>query len=239
MRERDIRCVPRPVLVLLALGLAVQIGWHAWRPGPAARAQDLPAPPSEAGLRVMAAGDSVVFSKLLMLWLQAFDSQPGISVPFSRLDFDRVEDWLGRILALDPRSQYPLLAATRVYAAVPDPQKKRQMLAFVYDRFIEDPNVRWPWLAHAAIVARHQLEDPALALEYARAITHRATDPRVPAWARDMSVLLHEQLGEVEAARLLIAGLLESGRVTDPRELQFLVRRLEELAGRDEAPGDD
>jgi len=228
-RERPIRDVPLAGLLLLAAGLAAQLAWHAWRPGPTARAEALPAPPTEAILRVASLGDPVPLARGLMIWLQAFDNQPGISIPFRDLDYGRVQGWLARILALDPRGQYPLLAASRLYGEVPVADKQRSMLEFVYERFLEDPDRRWPWLAHAAIMARHRLNDLPLALRYARAITERATGPGVPNWARDMSILVLEELGELEAARVLIGGLLESGRVTDPHEVRFLDGKLKDL----------
>jgi len=232
MRERRLSAVPRPVLALLAAGLALQLTWHGMQPPPQAEARALPPPPSTQALRVLALGEPVVLGKLLMLWLQAFDNQPGISIPFQRLDYDRVQAWLARILELDPRGQYPLLAASRLYATVPVEEKQRKMLDFVYRRFLEDPNRRWRWLAHAAIVAKHRLEDLELALKYARAITEKATGPNVPFWARDLSILILEDMGELEAARVLIGGLLDSGLIEDPHELRFLERKLEELERR-------
>jgi hypothetical protein len=101
------------------------------------------------------------------------------------------------------------------------------MLAFIHERFAADPSRRWRWLAHAAIVARHRLGDLPLAIRYARAITEQATGPSVPGWARQMSVLLLADTGEIEAAKILLGGLLQAGSVTDPRELRFLLERLE------------
>ena len=232
MRARSIRFVPRPVLLLLIGGLAAQISWHGIRPNQVAHADALPPPPTINSLRVSSAGDPLVASKLLVLWLQAFDNQSGISVPFSQLDYGRVAEWLGRILQLDPRAQYPLLAASRVYGNIRDSAKKRQMFEFVYERFLERPNLRWPWLAHAVIEAKHHLEDLPLALKYARALTEHATSAEVPAWARDMSVSVLEDMGEPEAARILVGGLIESGRVTDPHELKFLLEKLDRLEAR-------
>jgi hypothetical protein len=227
MSERPLRDVPSLVVVLFALSLALQIGWHAMRPGPTANARALPPPPSLSLLRVAALGDPITLSKVLMLWLQAFDNQPGVSIPFRDLDYPRVVTWLQRILALDPRARYPLLAAARVYAEVPDPARERRMLDFVYHAFLQDPEHRWRWLAEAAIRAKHRLHDLPLALKYARAITRHAT--RAPAWARDMSFILLQDMGELQAARLLVGGLIASGRITDPHELSFLDHKLKEL----------
>ena len=229
MRERPLRDVPRPVLVLLAGALALQIGWHAATPrvGPVAKA--LPEPPPQPLLRVAALGDPVTAAKLLMLWLQAFDNQPGLSVPFRALDYVRVEQWLDRILDLDPRARYPLLAAAHLYALVPDPVRQRRMLEFLYRRFLERPDARWRWLAHAALVAKHRLQDLPLALRYARALTEHATGPDVPYWARDMTLIILTEMEEWEAAKGLVGALLESGTISDPAELAFLRERLAEL----------
>ena len=114
------------------------------------------------------------------------------------------------------------------------------MLDFVYQEFFRDPDRRWPWLAHAAIVAKHRLKDLPLARRYAAAIRLHATGKQVPAWAKQMEIFILEDMNEREAAQALIGGLLESGQVTDPREIRFLTARLEALRvgdqGSDENP---
>jgi len=214
---------------MLAAALALQIGWHAWRPDPRAEVSPLGPVPTAPALQVAALGDRAVFARLLMLRLLIHDRQPGASIPFMRLDYDRVAGWLDAIIDLDPRHEAPLLAAARLYGSVSDPVRQRTMFALVHRRFLEDPARRWPWLAHAAVMAKHRLGDPRLALRYARPVTEHATDPTVPAWVRDMSALIAADLGELETARIIIGGLLHSGRVRDPREIRFLGARLAEI----------
>ena len=234
-RARSVKFVPLPVLVLLAVALVAQVAWHGTRPAPAAAASDLPAAPSLDALRLSSLGDPIVMAKLLMLWLQAHDNQPGVSIPFRNLDYARVVGWLERILELDPKGQYPLLAASRVYATVQDEDRQRFMLDFVYRKFFDDPNRRWPWLAHGAIVAKHRFQDLPLALTYARAVSEHATGPEVPNWARDMPVVILEEMGELEAAKVMAGYLLSSGRVTAEHEKRFLLQKLEELERRQAA----
>ena len=236
-RERRIAAVPPAVRLMLAAALALQIGWHAWRPDPRAEAQSLAPAPVLSSLRIAALGDEAVLAKLLMLRLQAHDTQPGASIPLMDLDYERVADWLDAIIDLDPRADSPLLAAARLYGSVPDPGRQRTMFELVHRRFLEDPDRRWPWLAHAAVMAKHRLADPELALRYARAVTEHATGPHVPAWVRDMSALVAADVGELEVARVLIGGLLHSGRVSDPREVRFLGARLAEIEARTAGPG--
>jgi hypothetical protein len=232
MPPRPIADVPRAILALVALGLAAQIGMRASFPPPRATAENLPPAPSIATLRLASFGDPVALAKALMLYLQAFDYQSGSRVPYRDLDYGRLEDWLARILELDPRGQYPLLAASRLYAEVPVEAKQRRMLEFVYRQFLLDPDRRWPWLAHATVIAKHRLKDLPLALRYAQALQRYAVGKDVPLWARQMEIFILEDMNELEAARLLIGGYLESGAVKDPAELRFLDQRLKQLEAR-------
>lgn len=223
------RPAPRRVLLAVLLALAAQIGWQASRPPARARARDLPPAPSLAALRLAALGDPVALSKAAMLYVQGFDEQAGVSIAWRDLDYTRVAAWLQRVLDLDPRSQYPLLAASEVYGAVSDPARARLMLDLVYANYLDDPDRRWPWLAHAALVARHRLHDLPLARRYAAAIRLHATGPQVPPWARELEIFIAEDMNERDAARALIGALLRSGQITDPHELQFLSGRLDRL----------
>jgi len=118
-----------------------------------------------------------------------------------------------------------------VYSQVPDEHKQRQMLELVYQKFLLDPNRRWRWLAHAAIMAKHRLHDLGLALRYARAINRYATSAEVPHWGKQMHIFILEDLGEHQTAKILLGGLLASGAITDPHEALFLTQRLNALQG--------
>ena len=159
-----------------------------------------------------------------MLYLQGFDVRS--------LDYERLAGWLEALVQLAPRSQYPLFAAARIYAEHPDPARSRAMLEFVYRQFMLDPDRRWPWLAHGALLAKHRLRDLALARRYAAAIDRHAIAAEVPPWARQMELFILEDLGELEAAKVLLGGLLASGKVRDAEEARFLQQRLEELEAR-------
>jgi hypothetical protein len=234
--ERSIATVPRWVLAMLAATFCLQVAWQALQPKPSASAEALGAPPHPALLRAVALGEPIALAQLLTLYLQAFDNQPGISIPFLELDYARVTAWLTAILALDPVGQYPLLMASQLYAQVPDASKQRQMCEFVRREFDRDPDRRWRWLAHCAIMVKHRLGDTRLALAYAEAITRQAR--HASNWARQMRIFILEDLGELEAATVLLGGLLASGEVTDPKEIHFLTERLEQLkaAGKSSPP---
>lgn len=229
---RPVAAVPRPVAALLVVALALQLAWHAAEPPPAARTEALPPPPAVPVLRLAALGEPAALAAGATLWLQHFDDQPGRSIPYRELDYARVRAWLETLLALEPASGYPLLLAVRLYGQVNDPERQRVMLDLARDAFVERPLERWRWLAEAAIIARHRLGDLELALEYAQLIAEHTEPGQIPFWARDLRILVLEDMGELEAARVLIGGLLASGEITDLHEIRFLERRLEALERR-------
>ena len=224
--ERGLSAVPIPVLVALVFSIGLQLTWHGLQDEPVARASDLSPPPAVSLLEVASLGDSVALSRLLMLRLQAFDNQPGISVPFKALDYAVLTEWLEVISSLDRQSQYPFLSAARIYAKVLDDAKKRQMLDFVHRGFLEKPNQRWPAMAHAVFIAKHRLEDLDLALELARDLRIHATDSKVPSLVRQMELFVLEDIGDIESAKILLGSFLDSGVIRDQRELDFLKQRL-------------
>jgi hypothetical protein len=230
--ERPVAIVPAWILGLLAAALGAQLAWRGAHPVAAPGAGDLPPAPAPQALRIASLGEPAALSRLAMLWLQAFDSSGDNRVPYKSLDYARLRAWLGAILATDPRSGYPLFAAARVYAEVPDPERMRAMLEFTYAEFEKAPDRRWPALAHAALLAKHRLKDLPLARRYAAAIARHATDPSVPLWAKQMEVFILEDMNELEAARIMLGGLLTTGRIGDPEERRFLEGRLKELEAR-------
>lgn len=239
MHERSVSYVPRWVLGLLAAALAAQLLVAARRPPPQASLAELGPPPAENLVRLASLGEPVAAAKLMMLYLQAVDYRGGTRVRYRDLDYDRLVAWLDRIVALDPDGQYPLLTASHIYAEVPDADKARQMLDFVARRYAEDPNRRWPWMAHAAYVAKHQLKDLPLAREYAAALQKHTTTADAPLWVKQMEFFILEDMNELEAAKVMLGGLIASGQIQDRRELELMEQRLkgiEERLERERSP---
>lgn len=214
--------VPRWVLALLGVSLATQIAWQAARSGSSNSRAALPPSPGAPALRLASFGEPEAAARLTMIFVQSRES----------VDYSRLFAWLESVIALDPRTQYPLFAASRVYAETADAQRSRAALDFVYRQFLHDPARRWPWLAHAALIAKHRLKDLALARMYARALEQHTARVPLPLWARQMEIFILEDMNELEAARIMIASWLQSGQLDDPAELRFLKQRLDELEAR-------
>lgn len=226
MNTRPIARVPKLAFALLFICFLLQIGRNFGEKAGPAKFEKLPSPPPLELLRLSSFGDPISSAKMLSLYLQASDQQAGIRVGFRQLDYTVVQEWMRRILDLDPPGQYPLLLASRVYGEVSNPAQQQQMLNFVYEEFRHDPNRRWPWLAHAAVLAKHRLHDLPLARQYAKALRSFATGSDVPHWVGQMEIFFLDDMNEQQSARLLLGALLDSGTITDQHELNFLQERL-------------
>lgn len=230
-----------------SVGLEAGIGTGAPIPGrgdtgPAGAVADhvrdslLPAPPPTWLARWAMLGEARTAAYLAVLRVQTADAGRGVgrdAIRPGELDPGRVLEWLDHALALDPSTAYPLLLAARVHAEVHGADGGRLVLEWLRRRFAEQPEQRWPWLAHGVYVARHVLGDVALASSLAAELRTRATGPSVPGWVRQIEPLLLADLGQLEAARTLVGALVASGAIRDPSELSFLSARLRRL---EEAP---
>jgi len=225
-KDRPLKDVPVSVKVFLLFALAIQLLWHSMQEPMVAKAEDLARPLSTRTYVMSSLGEPIAASKFLNLWLQAFDNQPGASISFHQLDYPRLTEWLDTILELDPEGHYPMLVAARVYGSIQDHEKQRIMADYIFYKFNEDPNKYWRWLAHVVITAKHELKDNELALKYAHALAEKATGDNVPYWAKDMKIIVLEDMGEVEAAKILVGALIDSGEITDPYELNFLAHKI-------------
>jgi hypothetical protein len=232
MHERPVAHVPRWVLGVLAAALGAQLLVATQRPDPQATLAELGRPPEAALVRLVSLDEPTAAAKLMMLHLQAFDYRAGTRQLYRDLDYADVVAWLDRIVELDPEGQYPLLSASHIYAEVPDPAKTRAMLELIARRYAEDPNRRWPWMAHAAYIAKHRLQDLGLAREYAVALQKHTNAPDAPLWVRQMEFFILEDMNELEAAKVMLGGLVASGQVRDRRDLELLEDRLRSLEKR-------
>ena len=215
---------PVGALCTLLLALAAHMAWRASQPvTPPGGA--LPAAPPVAALRLASGGETAAASRAVMLQLQALDDPAGAHLAWRRLDYATLRDWLALALDLDPRSQYPLLAASQVYSAVADAARTRLMLDFVEHRFVQAPAQRWPWLLEARLAARYRLHDEALAGRYAALL--QAAVPPVPPWAPGLAAA--SGTDELAELRTVSGARQLHGALRDPNEARRLAQRLQRL----------
>src|SRR5690242_10516941 len=91
--ERPISAVPRAAIAVLFVALALHVSWQALEPQPKALGAALHAPPNVTSLRIASLGEPIALAQAMTLYLQAFDNQPGVSIPYRNLDYGAVIAW--------------------------------------------------------------------------------------------------------------------------------------------------
>lgn len=228
--QKPVSLVPRKIIYLIFLALTLQILSHSFYQPEKRQAKILSPPGSSETYTLLSLNEKITSSYLSAIWLQSFDNQAGHRLSYSDLNYVALTDWLNLITQLNNRSNYPMLLAAYNYSSVTNLIKQRRILDFIYQNYIDNPRKNWRWLAHAAIVAKHDQKDLNLALEYAQALGQLQHDKSVPFWVKDLSIVILEDMGKLEAAKITIAGLIANGEITDPYELRFLTQKFDALA---------
>jgi len=224
---RSIVQLPAPLVWGFAIVLFCQLLFHySSQQQHEAGYQPLTNPLQMSAYRGISMGSDQLLGYLLAIRLQLHDNQMGRHFSYNRIDYHRLVDWLAQISALNPRSEYPMLLATRVYSNTNDKGQLRLMLSFVERTFDHDPQLHWRRLVEASLLAKHRLGDLELALRIAEKLASQPASVVMPNWARDIHFLLLAEMNEFESAIAMIQALIQSGAISDPDEKRFLESKL-------------
>jgi hypothetical protein len=190
------------------------------------RYQPLSTPFDAEIYRALSMGSEQLFSHLLAIRLQLHDNQAGKHIRYSNIDYDLLVNWLDQIYALNTRSEYPIMLASRVYTQTRDKERLRVILDYIERTFRVNPQLHWRHLAEASVIAKHKLGDLPLALQMAEILSKQPSSIVMPRWARDIQFILLGDLNEYETAITIISALLQSDAVDDPDEKRFLQDKL-------------
>lgn len=227
---QPLRVVPWYLWVMLFLAMAVQAAFVRWVvPLPEAKAEALRRPAAEGVLRLSSLGESPVFGRGMMLYLQGYDNQRGVSVPFRKLDYDIIGEWLDRIVALDERAEYPHFSAAKLYGVVNEEGRQRKMIAWVRRHFDARPDGRWEWMGFSTNLAAYVLKDEKLGLAMARELRLKTTPGKVPLWTRQVEIWLIEESGDYQTAAAMLQAQLLGGEITEDIDYRFSRDRLDEM----------
>ena len=216
----------RALLVLLLAVMAQQALWWNTRvlfP----RGDVLAAPPSVAEVAVLSLSDPQFFFRQRTMDLQVAGDLGGRVTPLTDYDYALLYRWWKLLDAVDSRSNYTTTLAGYFYSQTLRTEDVRYVIAYLREHTRQDPGRNWRWLAHAAWLARHKVNDMKLALDVAEELA--ALDvPDIPIWTKQLRAFVLAEVGDREAARDLIRAILGSDAKIPKEERFFMQRFLEE-----------
>ncbi len=225
--QRKISQIPAFLLAAFLLFFATQLYFHhAHNKLSNYIYRSLKTPLDAQFYRAVSFGSEQLLSYLLLIRVQLHDNQKGQHVSYSHLDYETLSNWLMTLYNMNPASDYPAFLASRVYSNVQDEKKIRKMVNLIEALFNKNPQQHWRRMTEACLLLKHQLHDLPAALKIAEQIANLPATIKMPFWARDMRLILLDELNRLESAQILISSMLQSGEIKDNDELRFLRDRL-------------
>lgn len=185
------------------------------------RTEPITIPPSyETGLAV-SLGDGEFFFRSSAMHLTNAGVSGGQTIPLKDLDFARLQEWFFLLDRFDSRSNLIPVLAGYWFGFTQYRPDARYIIDYLLARAENDPEQAWRWRLQAIYLAKHRVEDLDLALEIAEA-TAATDDPNAPFFLKQMPAFVLEDMGEEEAALILLKTIMATHPDLPDDEARFL-----------------
>ncbi len=208
------------LLVCVILNIGMWMRTHQMK----AHWTNVPKPPSELNITSSFFGDAALAYRVWALALQNFGNSGGDYMALKDYDYKYVGEWLDRLDELDSHSNFvPFLAAYYFGATQLPKEQLPHIIAYLEKVGVRPEGEKWRFLAHAVFLARHRMNDMPEALRLAQKLAS-IYRPGMPAWTKQTQVLIANEIGDKEAAYILMKSILATEtKYMQPPEINFMV----------------
>jgi len=184
---------------------------------------NVPPPPTSQSAAMVSLGDPEIAYRLFGYFLQNAGNTGGKYESLRNYDYAMLEQWFMVADDLNPRSDLvPFLAAFYFGVLYDEPEKMRHVARYLAKAGMAPYPEKWRWLAHAAYLARHQVKDLPLALEYANTLANHPGD--VAIWGRQMPAFVQLGMDNKQASyEIMRKILITDGEKLHPNEVNYMI----------------
>jgi len=186
-------------------------------------------PPSYEAALAISLGDREFFFRNGALHLINLGVSGGRAVPLKDLDYEALEAWFHLLDAFDSRSNLVPVIAGYWFGFTQNTADVRHVIDYLLARAEIDEETGWRWRMQAMYLAKHRMGDLDLALEIATDAAER-DDPNAPFFMAQMPAFVLEDLGEEEAALILLLAIQEANPDLPDDEARFLQIAIDRLS---------
>lgn len=189
-----------------------------------ARWAGVPPVPSTRTASLMALNDTQFAYRSGAMTLQTLGDTGGQIVPLKEYNYVRLSDWFQTLHRLDPAADHVPMIAAYYFGATSVPGDIAYIVDYLEQVGDSPVGQKWRWLAHAAYLARHRMDDMPRALDIAYKLSRiTPLDGRpLPIWARQMPAFVLAARGDQAAARALLENMLINETDLHPNEVNFM-----------------
>jgi len=187
-----------------------------WRETRPIQAQwlNVPPVPTERALTASFLGDEQLAYRVSSLMLQNLGDEGGRITPLSDYNYADLKQWFFLMDKLDAKSDYIPYIAAYYYGGLDDqPEKIKEIVAYLEHAGNSVTGEKWRWLARAVFLARYKMQDLDYALLLAKklaALSYQTKASEMPNWTRQMPAFILNAKGEKEAAYAIMLEILKS-----------------------------
>jgi len=154
--------------------------------------------------------------------------------PLKNYDYAKLGKWFSLLHALDPASDHVPLIAAYYFGGTRIPKDAAVVVEYLSAVGQIPVGEKWRWLAHAAYLAQHRMNNFDLALKFAyQLVRMNRGGVEMPQWARQMPAFILNNRGDKDAARKLMSNMLMTDKARHPEEVNFMKSYLIEQLGAD------
>lgn len=212
-----------PLFFLAALGVQGAFWQHTHGIKP--ELGIVPDVPGVATAKALAFGDEEALFRLFGLQLQVAGDTFGRFTALYKYDYKKLGMWFALLDALNNTSDYIPVMASYYYSQTQHAQDVRYVVDYLYRHSAHRVQKKWWWLTQAVYLASYKLRDKDLALAMAKPLEESKD---IPLWAQQLPAFVHEQRGEMAAAKDIIDKIMQRAEHIPPGELNFMRYFVEE-----------
>lgn len=218
----------RLTLIVVALLLAAQIALGAMTIDRHDYHDPLTQAPTRQVAHALSLGDHQFFFRQGVLTVTHAGGVGGETIILPDFDYHALASWFLLLDELDSRSTVVPFLAAYWYGHTPVVDDAALMVDYLATRAAHDPQNGWRWLVEAVYLARYKLDDLDLARQLA---SHAATSNQqnAPAYVKHLPAFIELDLGERDAAIVLLNALLEADPNMPEDEVNLLLYMIDRI----------
>ena len=193
----------------LAIAVALNVGCWFYSNDIYTKWTNIPPAPAITKLKISFLDDSALAYRVSGLTLQNFGNV-GESQNLKNYNYKHLAGWFSLMDALDVHSNYVPYFAAYYFGATPDDKQVEPVIKYLETVGVRPEPGKWRWLAQAAFLARHRLKDMDWAMRIAQKLGSIYDPKTMPTWTRNMEPMLTADMGDRQAAYLLMLEILKS-----------------------------
>lgn len=168
-------------------------------------------------------GDPELSYRALALMLQNLGDVGVDTTPLKGYNYERLGRWFFLLDSLDPFSDHVPMIAAYYFGATRIPNDAAVVADYLGKVGQATAGEKWRWLAQAAYLAQHRMNNLDLALSFAYKLSRMGqAGVDMPQWARQMPAFILRTKGDKEAARQLMKNMLVTEKSAHPAEINFM-----------------